>query len=158
MEIFASGTFNEEQVARLQGIAGSDGIHIHDQIEEGASVEASFADCEVAFGNLPATWLSGETALRWMQLESVGFGEYADLDWPELGRRITLTNLIGFFTEPVAESALAGILALYRGIDQLARLQTAIDWQGDARENAPANPRRRKCGSVWIWCDKSASV
>lgn len=43
-----------------------------------------------------------------------------------------VTNLAGFFADPVAESALAGILALCRGIDRLVRLQDRAEWQGDA--------------------------
>ena len=71
-----------------------------------------------------------------MQLESVGFGEYAGLDWARLGARVTLTNLGGFFAEPVAESALAGILALLRGVDRLVALKTQRVWLGDDLRDA----------------------
>jgi phosphoglycerate dehydrogenase-like enzyme len=80
---------------------------------------------------VPASWLTRSKALRWIQLDSVGFGEYRDLDWRELGKDVTVTNLAGFFAQPVAETALAGILSLYRGIDRLVRLQSARDWQGN---------------------------
>lgn len=132
MEIFVSGAMTEAQAARLQAIAGDDGLHVHGSFDPEAAVDPAFARCEVAFGNLPPAWLAEAPALRWMQLESVGFGEYADLNWDELGQRLTLTNLAGFFAEPVAESALAGILALYRGLDRMVALQGAGDWQGDA--------------------------
>jgi phosphoglycerate dehydrogenase-like enzyme len=67
-----------------------------------------------------------------VQLESVGFGEYADLDWQELSKRLQLTNLAGFFSEPVAESILAGILSLYRGMGRLSVLQANHKWLGAA--------------------------
>jgi phosphoglycerate dehydrogenase-like enzyme len=98
----------------------------------GADGRAAFEGCEVAFGNPPADWLAGAPRLRWVQLESAGVGEYAGLDWQTLGRRLTVTNLAGFFAEPVAESILAGILAHYRGLGRLCRLQAEGTWQGDA--------------------------
>lgn len=112
---------DEAQMARLRAGIGEA------ELEEGGDL----AGCEVAFGNPPPEALSGAASLRWVQLESVGFGEYADLDWPRLGQRLTLTNLAGFFADPVAETALAGLLALGRGIDRLARLQATRTWEGD---------------------------
>lgn len=87
--------------------------------------------CDVAFGNPDPAALNGAGSLRWVQLESVGFGEYADLDWDVLKHRLTLTNLAGFFADPVAETALAGLLALARGVDDLVRLQDKATWEGD---------------------------
>ncbi len=91
----------------------------------------SLAGCEIAFGNPAPEALAGAESLRWIQLESVGFGEYSGLDWADLGNRLTLTNLAGFFAEPVAETALAGILSLTRGLNRLATLQAERHWVGD---------------------------
>jgi phosphoglycerate dehydrogenase-like enzyme len=131
MEIFVSAELNGAQIARMQEVAGDDILHMHGYYDDGANLEPAFAASEVAFGNVPASWLPLTASLRWVQLESVGFGEYRDLDWRELGDRITVTNLAGFFADPVAESALAGILALYRGIDRLVLLQGKRKWIGD---------------------------
>jgi phosphoglycerate dehydrogenase-like enzyme len=131
MELFVSGDLTEAQVARLQAGVGTDRLHVHGYFSEDADLEPSFASCEVVFGNPPASWLTRSKALRWIQLESTGFGEYRDLDWRQLGKDITVTNLAGFYADPVAETALAGILALHRGIDRLVRLQSARDWQGE---------------------------
>lgn len=109
------------QIERLR--AGLDGAEL---VETGEVL-----GCEVAFGNPdPSAVMAAET-LRWVQLESVGFGEYTDLDWESLGTRLTLTNLAGFFAGPVAETALAGLLALTRGINDLLHLQTSRTWEGD---------------------------
>lgn len=91
----------------------------------------SLERCDVAFGNPEPNDVASADKLRWVQLESVGFGEYLDLDWGVLGRKLTLTNLAGFFADPVAESALAGILALGRGMDRLVRHQAKAQWIGD---------------------------
>jgi glyoxylate/hydroxypyruvate reductase A len=87
-------------------------------------------DCEIVFGNPPADWLKLAEKLRWVQLESVGFGEYTHLDWARLSQSLTLTNLAGFFAQPVAETALAGLLAMTRGIGRLVRLQGSATWEG----------------------------
>ncbi|MBG6165494.1 MAG: D-2-hydroxyacid dehydrogenase [Roseibium album] len=93
--------------------------------------DGSVADCEIAFGNPAPRELADARDLRWVQLESVGFGEYVDLDWTDIGARITLTNLAGFFSEAVAETALAGLLALARRIDTLVLAQSDGSWLGD---------------------------
>ncbi|MDF0597648.1 NAD(P)-dependent oxidoreductase [Psychromarinibacter halotolerans] len=111
-----------EQRARLEA-ADLDLVFLPD---EGACPPA-FQTARAAFGNPPADWLAQAPDLDWVQLESVGFGEYAGEDL----RGATLTNLAGFFAEPAAESILAGLLALYRGIDRLALLRRDGVWTGD---------------------------
>lgn len=112
---------NGDQIARLRAGIGDA------ELEE----TGDLTGCEIAFGNPPPEALAGAGGLKWVQLESVGFGEYADLDWTTLGQRLTLTNLAGFFADPVAETALAGLLSLARGVDRLARLQASRTWEGD---------------------------
>lgn len=84
-------------------------------------------DCELVFGNPDPLRLDG-ASLRWLQLESTGFAEYLPLTrrHPDL----QITNLAGFFAEPVAETLLAGVLALLRGVNVLVRLQDTANWQG----------------------------
>jgi len=114
---------SEGQMARLR--RGAEGCTLR------ALAPDAPCDCEVVFGNPDPGNVAGNAALRWLQLESVGFGEYTSLDWTRSGGTVQVTNLAGFFADPVAESALAGILALYRGIDRLVRLQDRAEWQGD---------------------------
>ncbi len=85
----------------------------------------------IIFGNPDPAIIAENPDLRWLQLESTGFGEYADLDWRRAGGVVQVTNLAGFFADPVAQTALAGILALLRGIDRLCGLRAAADWVGD---------------------------
>lgn len=94
-------------------------------------VEGRLEQCQIAFGNPEPEEIMEAENLQWVQLESVGFGEYLDLDWSTLGTRLTMTNLAGFFADPVAETGLAGILAHLRGITHLSRLQGAREWVGD---------------------------
>ena len=123
MEIAVCATLSQEQLARLERGAGELPVTLF--------AEDAACDCEIVFGNPEAAIVSANPKLRWMQLESVGFGEYVGLDWRRLEGRVTVTNLAGFFADPVAETALAGILALCRGIDGLVRLQSERRWVGD---------------------------
>ncbi|MEU6678598.1 D-2-hydroxyacid dehydrogenase [Streptomyces sp. NPDC046853] len=86
------------------------------------------SDSHFALGNPRADWLENAPNLRWLQLASVGIDRYARLDWPVLGQRLAVTNLGGLFADPVAETCLAGILALYRGVDVLAGLRADESW------------------------------
>jgi phosphoglycerate dehydrogenase-like enzyme len=128
MKIFVALPLSDKQRARLRDAAGAE-LRYHP--DPSGAARLSLQDCEVAFGNPPAEWLADAPGLRWVQLESVGFGEYAGLDRTILGRTLRLTNLKGFFAEPVAQSILGGILSHYRGIGRLADLQSRGAWVGD---------------------------
>ncbi|PVB60415.1 D-2-hydroxyacid dehydrogenase [Labrenzia sp. 011] len=112
---------SEDQWVRLQDGVGNYTLEADGELE----------GCEIAFGNPEADRLEAVETLRWVQLESVGFGEYMGLDWSRLENRLSLTNLAGFFSDPVAETALAGILGLTRGIDRVVQLKSAKSWMGD---------------------------
>jgi len=132
MKIFLSiNEFNTIQRQNLAKILGSATLIERQNYDDDAAVESGFKDCEVVFGNVPPDWLQNTQALRWAQLDSVGFGEYRSLDWQQLGSQITLTNLAGFFSDPVAQTALGGILALYRGLDQLILHRLNQRWEGE---------------------------
>ena len=131
MHIYVGTDLTAEQCVRLREIFHPHKAHICGCALDDAPINPVAKTCEVAFGNLPANWIQKLPALRWVQLESVGFAEYAPLDWAQLGRRITVTNMAGFFTDPVAETVLAGILGHYRGTHEMARLQAKRDWRKD---------------------------
>ena len=65
-------------------------------------------NCEICFGNPEVDWVKKSKNLKWIQLESVGFEKYTKIKIPGL----KISNLRGFFSIPVAETALAGILSL----------------------------------------------
>jgi glyoxylate/hydroxypyruvate reductase len=132
MHVFTSLNLTPEQTARLEEALGADALAYSGGRGDRDGERALFSSCEVALGNPPAAWVAESSALRWLQLESVGFGEYLALDWRKLGGRLRITNLAGFFSEPVAESILAGVLALLRGVDRLALLRQIRHWEGDA--------------------------
>ncbi|MBC3539719.1 D-2-hydroxyacid dehydrogenase [Rufibacter sediminis] len=100
---------------------------IYDSASEEAS-KAAFTQAEVIFGNPPSSWFgTGHQNLKFWQLESAGFDQYQQLEVPA-----AVANMGDFFAQACAETMVAGILALYRGLPTLQRLQQEKNWQGKA--------------------------
>ena len=131
MELFVCVGANEAQQRRIREMAEGCRIHFHGEPPEGRVAREEFLRCEVAFGNPPPGWVETSTKINWIQLGSVGFDEYLSLADSVAAGRVRFSNLAGFFAEPVAESCLAGILALLRGVDRFSVLQTRQIWKGD---------------------------
>lgn len=83
---------------------------------------------QVVYGNIPPEWLGTMPQLQWLQLESVGFGGYGE----NVQATQVVTNVQGFGKEAVAETVLAGVLALYRRMDVMIPAKTEHNWQKDA--------------------------
>ena len=127
--IFTNIEFNDAQKERIRQLAVPDEVRFGNPEVPIHADKKDFLQAEIVFGWCPPEWLQETEKLRWMQLCSVGFGEYLHLDWHNLDQRIVFTNLAGFFTVPVSETVLAGILALYRGIDELTELKKCKTWK-----------------------------
>lgn len=84
------------------------------------------AQADIIFGNVPLSYLTANLSLQWLQLESAGIDPYRSIDWQE--RNTLVTNMKGLYGIPVAETAMAGILALYRKINDLVLLQNNKEW------------------------------
>lgn len=126
MRIYAQMSLNAAEQAALDEVTKD-----HEVYQAGTGDDAAeFARAEIAVGGVPAAWLPGAQALRWLAVTSVGLDGYVGLDWNAIGGRIRVTNARGAFDEPVAETCLAGLLAVYRGLDRLAELQRTRTWDG----------------------------
>lgn len=120
-------------------------VYFGNLLSNDAERKGAFLASEVAFGNVEADWLMQSTCLRWLQLHSAGFNEYENLAWHDAPlNHLTLTNLKSFFGQPVAETALAGILALYRKVFELSLLQPQKHWVGSAMRPSMQLLYRRK--------------
>ena len=83
---------------------------------------------EIVFGNVkPADILDEATQLKWIQFSSAGFDSYR-----KLKTKAIVTNMRDYFSVPCAETIVAGILALYRGIDEFTVLKQEKKWVGHA--------------------------
>ena len=116
-----------DEIARqlIQENIQADDLIFADHTRDEDTNKAAFLEAEIVFGDVPTHWLPEATSLRWLQLHSVGFGQYRDV----VQSKQLISNLSGFGKELVSETALGGILTLYRRLDELARLQVTKDWQ-----------------------------
>lgn len=132
MRIFVCLTLTAAQRARLDQSLPGDEILYHPDADLSPAAPGVFETSDVAFGNPPAAWLSRGGKTQWVQLESVGFGEYVSAGLTAGGSFPRMTNLAGFFAEPVAESIMAGIFYFFRGLSALHELQRKREWLGEA--------------------------
>lgn len=88
---------------------------------------AALRTAEVLFGNPPAAWLTAGPLpqLAFWQIDSAGFERYQGVPLT-----IPVANMGDFFAWPCAETMVAGLLALYRLVPELVRLQEKQQWVG----------------------------
>ena len=91
----------------------------------------NFLKCEIVFGNIPSNWIKQSAKIRWLQLESTGFGEYSKVKKNFLNKDVIITNLKSFFACQVAQTTMAGIFSFYRGLDAFTLLKNEKKWIGD---------------------------
>ena len=85
-----------------------------------------FSGLPCSFGNPPREWLAQRLPnLRLWQLDSAGFDRYQGL-----GVMAQVANMGDYFAWPCAETMVAGLLALYRALPELVRLQAEQRWVG----------------------------
>ena len=82
-------------------------------------------EAEGLLGNPPPDWLAGggPPALQLWQLDSAGFDRYQGV---QVAGQVA--NMGDFFAWPCAETMVAGLLAHYRALPELVRLQTQQQW------------------------------
>ena len=91
----------------------------------------NFLKCEIVFGNIPSNWVKQSSKIKWLQLESTGFGEYSNVKKNFLDKGVIITNLKSFFACQVAQTTMAGIFSFYRGLDKFILLKNEKKWIGD---------------------------
>jgi glyoxylate/hydroxypyruvate reductase A len=97
-----------------------------DELNSEKEKHDAVSNAEIIFGNVkPASWLDEARSLKWIQFSSAGFDAYRKLKTAAI-----VTNMRDYFSGPCAETMIAGILALYRGIDEFAILKQEKKWVG----------------------------
>lgn len=94
-------------------------------------IKNALQSAEILIGNPPADWFE-ETpgALKFWQLENVGFEQYKDVDYK--GKAANVGDISAI---PCAETIVSGILAFYRGIHKMVRNQIKKEWVGEKSSN-----------------------
>ena len=131
MNIYVAFDLSIENKKRLKEIIKDNKVFYNIKSDKGKIPDKNFLKSEIVFGNVPASWITKSKKLKWIQLESSGFGEYLDLDFQQLKNKIIITNLKAFFSKPVSQTILSGILSFYRGIDRFITLKDRKKWIGD---------------------------
>lgn len=87
----------------------------------------AYEEADFILGNPPRQWMDTlPPALKFWQISSAGFSEYEGMSVP-----IPVANMGDFFARPCAETIVGGVLAFYRGIHSLTKLQLQKNWQGE---------------------------
>ena len=132
MKIFIQAKFQDPEIQAFKDALSTKYQVIFGKGENSEENKIEFLDSEICYGNPPLDWLTETTQLKWLQLNTTGFDQYLSLKDFDF----QFTNLKGYFGLSVAETTVAGILGVYRKIDELARLQTLAKWIGNPiREN-----------------------
>lgn len=88
--------------------------------------QVAFSRAELVLGNPPAAWWEQPPVeLKLWQLDSAGFDGYQ-----QVRNDAQVANMGDYFAWPCAETIVAGILAHYRHINELAVLQSQKQWVG----------------------------
>ncbi len=116
-----------DEVDHLRAAAGGEELCLDQELTDDEK-HAAFRESEIVLGNPPLEWLTERGRLRWIQLSSAGFRQYTSLSERDLS--FTVTNCTGLFGTPVAETAVAGILALLRAIPTFVRDKELRHWRG----------------------------
>lgn len=124
MKIVIDGPVIAEEVDRVRQASPADDIVVTDTYDE---FTKAAADAEVVCaGKFDAAYLEAAPSLKWMQNGSAG------VDWMPLDalreRGILLTNAAGSHAIPVADTALALLMAVARGMNWTFRNQIAHVW------------------------------
>ena len=124
MHLFVYSPLPEDVRASLhQALPGATITHAADQP---AGSPADLRQITVLFGNPPRDWLAQALPnLQLWQLDSAGFDRYQ-----ELAVAAPVANMGDYFAWSCAETMVAGLLALYRALPELVRLQAGQRWVG----------------------------
>lgn len=131
MHIYVNATTDTASKNTLLGVAGEDAFFFATEKTSFDDHLRALSQSEVVFGSLTPGELTSAGRLEWLQLDSVGLDSLdSNTRWPDR-RPIQVTNLGHFGCDAVADTALAGILAVTRGVGQLSLLNERRTWRSD---------------------------
>ncbi len=126
MKIFANVlSFDADNKAHFKNQLPADcSVIFRNDLPENEQIPA-FQKADVLFGNVPLSWFETTHRLKFWQLETAGFEYYKGLNIA-----IPVCNMGDYYSWPCAETIVAGIMAFYRAIPELALLQEEKKWIG----------------------------
>lgn len=128
MRIYVETAFPGSYKELLRHSLQKDQLAFRDEITTEEERLNTLLKADILLGNpKPAYILQEATNLKWVQLLSTGFEYYSNVHTSAI-----VTNLQDFYSSPCAETVIAGILALYRGMDTCTLLKSRQKWVGHA--------------------------
>lgn len=126
MKVLIYSSFNEKHRNKIKReLSLATEIKFKNELSD-EQVRQEFEKCDILMGNPPREWFNDPpTSLKFWQIDSAGFNQYEGLKLT-----IPVANMGDFFAQACAETMMAGILAFYRGIHDLVRLQKQKEWKG----------------------------
>lgn len=126
MQLFVNPALSDTLRTKLQQNLPTDLTVVFRHDLPNADQLNAFRSSDYVLGNPPVAWFGHETPnLAFWQLDSAGFDGFK-----AVRVQASIANMGDYFARPCAETMLAGILAVYRAIPELALLQRQSEWVG----------------------------
>ena len=126
MILYIDAPLKEKGKALLQqSIPGTLQFYFKEDLPDDEERLQKLGAADIVFGNPKKEWITQATNARWIQLHSAGFEYYQNLELSAV-----VTNMQDYFSQPCAETMIAGIMAIYRKIDRFTLLKENRKWVG----------------------------
>lgn len=126
MIIYVDAPLKNVQKDILRSRVPGDDFIFKDELPGKDEQLSALLKADILLGNpKPVEWLQKAIDLKWVQLYSTGFEYYNSVKIPAV-----ITNVRDYYSQPCAETIIAGIMALYRKINTFSLLQDRKQWVG----------------------------
>ncbi len=126
MIIYVDAPFKKVHKNNLRIRVPDDILIFKDELQGERQQLDALLKADILLGNpKPVEWLQKATNLKWVQLYSTGFEYYNTIRIPA-----TITNMKDYYSQPCAETMIAGIMALYRKMNLFSVLKDKKKWVG----------------------------
>lgn len=126
MIIYVDTAFAAKQEQLLIQTFSEDQFIFRKSLDSSEEEKEALLSADIILGNPKQKELIEQSdKVKWVQLYSTGF-EY----FKQLKTSAVFSNMRDYYSEPCAETVLAGIMALYRGMDRFTLLKEKKEWVG----------------------------
>lgn len=126
MKIYIDTPFEQIHKDLLRKGIPDDKLIFKDELPDPNEQLKTLLSADILLGNpKPVECLEKAVNLKWVQLYSTGFEYYSHIKLPAI-----ITNMQDYYSQPCAETMIAGIMALYRSMDKFSVLKDHKQWVG----------------------------
>ena len=126
MIIYVDTAFAPKQEQLLRNTFSQDEFIFRKSLGSPEEEKEALLKADIILGNpKEKEWIELSDRVKWVQLYSTGFEYYKQLKTDAV-----FSNMQDYYSEPCAETILAGIMTLYRGMDRFTVLKEKKEWVG----------------------------